>query len=187
MSSTTIFFIFVPFLAFALILINFIFAPHNPYREKNSVFECGYHSFLGQNRTQFNISFFVFALLFLLFDLEIVLIYPYTVSAYNNGAYGLFIMLMFFIALTIGLGFELGKKALNIDSRQKANPNNNWQQGKGWITRSISKIKSLLSKYVFRVEIIYNEHMTPENIKKFSLLIRFFINIYKILALYFGI
>ena len=120
MSSTTLFFIFVPFLAFALLLINFIFAPQNPYKEKNSAFECGFHSFLGQNRTQFSISFFIFALLFLLFDLEILLVYPYIVSAYTNSVYGLFIMLIFFIALTIGLGFELGKKALIIDSKQNA-------------------------------------------------------------------
>lgn len=118
MSSTIFFFIFVPFLAFVLLSINLIFAPHNPYQEKESAFECGFHSFLGQNRTQFSISFFIFALLFLLFDLEILLVYPYIVSAYTNSVYGLFIMLMFFIALTIGLGFELGKKALNIDSRQ---------------------------------------------------------------------
>ena len=110
----------MPLLAFILLLINLIFAPHNPYQEKESAFECGFHSFLGQNRTQFSISFFIFALLFLLFDLEILLVYPYIVSAYNNSVYGLLIMLMFFIALTIGLGFELGKKALNIDSRQTA-------------------------------------------------------------------
>ena len=125
MSSTIFFFIFVPILAFVLLLINFLFAPHNPYQEKKSVFECGFHSFLGQNRTQFSISFFIFALLFLLFDLEILLVYPYIVSAYTNAVYGLFIMLMFFIALTIGLGFELGKKALNIDSRQNNGSNFN--------------------------------------------------------------
>ena len=125
MSSTLLFFIFVPFLAFVLLSINLIFAPHNPYQEKESAFECGFHSFLGQNRTQFSISFFIFALLFLLFDLEILLVYPYIVSAYTNSIYGLFIMLMFFIALTIGLGFELGKKALNIDSRQVSSFNIN--------------------------------------------------------------
>ena len=118
MSSTILFFIFIPFLAFVLLLVNLLFAPHNPYQEKKSAFECGFHSFLGQNRTQFSISFFIFALLFLLFDLEILLVYPYIVSAYSNSIYGLLIMLVFFTALTIGLGFELGKKALNIDSRQ---------------------------------------------------------------------
>ena len=120
MSSTIFFFIFIPFLAFVLLLINLIFAPHNPYQEKESAFECGFHSFLGQNRTQFSISFFIFALLFLLFDLEILLVYPFIVSAYSNNIYGLLIMLVFFTALTIGLGYELGKKALNIDSRQVA-------------------------------------------------------------------
>jgi NADH-ubiquinone oxidoreductase chain 3 len=105
-------------LAFILLSINLIFAPHNPYQEKDSAFECGFHSFLGQNRTQFSISFFIFALLFLLFDLEILLVYPYVVSAYSNQIYGLIIMLIFFIVLTLGFAFELGKNALKIDSKQ---------------------------------------------------------------------
>lgn len=99
-------------------ILNLLFASHNPYQEKDSAFECGFHSFIGQNRTQFNISFFIFALLFLLFDLEILLVYPYIVSAYVNGVYGLIIMLIFFIVLTLGFVFELGKNALTINSKQ---------------------------------------------------------------------
>jgi|ERR1700726_121693 NADH-ubiquinone oxidoreductase chain 3 len=118
MTSITFFFIFIPLLAIMLLTLNLIFAPHNPYQEKLSSFECGFHSFLGQNRTQFNISFFIFALLFLLFDLEILLVYPYVVSAYVNGIYGLVIMLIFFLALTLGFAFEIGKGALKIVSRQ---------------------------------------------------------------------
>src|SRR5438270_7099535 len=118
MTSITFFFIFIPLIAIIFLAINLIFAPHNPYQEKDSAFECGFHSFLGQNRTQFSISFFIFALLFLLFDLEILLIYPYVVSAYTNSIYGLIIMLVFFLALTLGFAFELGKNALKIDSRQ---------------------------------------------------------------------
>jgi NADH-ubiquinone oxidoreductase chain 3 len=118
MSTITFFFIFIPILAFLLLLINLIFSPHNSYQEKDSAFECGFHSFAYQNRIQFSISFFIFALLFLIFDLEILLIYPYVVSAYFNGAYGLIIMLVFFIVLTLGFAFELGKNALKIDSRQ---------------------------------------------------------------------
>ncbi len=132
MTSTIFFFVFVPLLAIILLAINLIFAPHNPYQEKNSAFECGFHSFLGQNRTQFSISFFIFALLFLLFDLEILLVYPYVVSAYVNGIYGLVIMLIFFLALTLGFAFELGKNALKIDSRQM-------------ITLNYHKTKSLFS------------------------------------------
>jgi NADH-ubiquinone oxidoreductase chain 3 len=118
MTTTTFFFIFIPFLAFILLVVNLIFAPHNPYQEKDSAFECGFHSFLGQNRTQFSISFFIFALLFLLFDLEILLVYPYIVSSYTNNIYGLIVMLIFFLMLTLGFAFELGKNALKIDSRQ---------------------------------------------------------------------
>src|SRR5271155_2315280 len=118
MSSTTFFFAFIPILAIILLAVNLIFAPHNPYQEKDSAFECGFHSFTHQNRTQFNISFFIFALLFLLFDLEILLVYPYVVSAYSNGIYGLIIMLVFFFILTLGFVLEIGKGALKLSSKQ---------------------------------------------------------------------
>ena len=118
MTSQTFFFIFIPILAILLLIINIMLAPHNPYEEKDSVFECGFHSFLGQNRSEFSISFFIFALLFLLFDLEILLVYPYVVSSYTNGIFGLIIMLVFFLILTLGFAFELGKNALTIESRQ---------------------------------------------------------------------
>ena len=118
MTGQTFFFIFIPILAGILLAVNLIFAPHNPYQEKVSAFECGFHSFLGQNRSEFSISFFIFALLFLLFDLEILLVYPYIVSAYVNGVFGLIVMLIFFLVLTLGFAFELGKNALSIDSRQ---------------------------------------------------------------------
>lgn len=137
MTSTTFFFVFVPIVAILLLVINLLFAPHNPYEEKDSVFECGFHSFLGQNRTQFTISFFIFALLFLLFDLEILLVYPYVVSAYTNGIYGLIIMLVFFLALTLGFVFELGKNALKIDSRQTFAISNNRSKGKNLTLQSV--------------------------------------------------
>lgn len=121
MSTQIFFFLFIPILAIILLAVNIILAPHNPYEEKNSVFECGFHSFLGQNRSEFSISFFIFALLFLLFDLEILLVYPYVVSSYVNGIFGLVIMLIFFLILTLGFAFELGKNALSIDSKQNNN------------------------------------------------------------------
>jgi len=127
MTATTFFFLFIPILASLLLVINLIFSLHNSYQEKDSAFECGFHSFGHQNRVQFTISFFIFALLFLLFDLEILLIYPYVVSAYFNGLYGLIIMLIFFIVLTSGFAFELGKNALKIESKQMYSFNiKNW-------------------------------------------------------------
>ncbi|MAC82259.1 NADH-quinone oxidoreductase subunit A [bacterium] len=118
MTSQTFFLVFIPILAIILLAVNIILAPHNPYQEKDSAFECGFHSFLGQNRSEFSISFFIFALLFLLFDLEILLVYPYVVSGYANGIFGLIVMLIFFLVLTLGFAFELGKNALSIESKQ---------------------------------------------------------------------
>lgn len=118
MTSQIFFFIFIPILSVILLAVNIVLAPHNPYEEKDSAFECGFHSFLGQNRSEFSISFFIFALLFLLFDLEILLVYPYVVSGYVNGIFGLIIMLIFFLVLTLGFAFELGKNALTIESKQ---------------------------------------------------------------------
>jgi len=116
--TITFFLIFIPIISIIFLIINFIFANHSPYLEKDSAFECGFHSFLEQNRIQFTISFFIFALLFLIFDLEILLVYPYIVSAYNNEMYGLIFMLVFFLLLTVGFAYELGKNALKIDSKQ---------------------------------------------------------------------
>ena len=120
MSSQTFFLLFIPVLAAVLLIVNFVFATHTPDPEKNSAFECGFHSFLGQNRTEFSISFFIFALLFLLFDLEILLVYPFVVSSYFNSIFGLVVVLIFFLVLTLGFAFELGKNALSIESRQNS-------------------------------------------------------------------
>lgn len=118
LGSINFFFIFISLLALILLALSIILGRHVPYSEKDSPFECGFHSFRGQNRTEFNISFFIFGLLFLLFDLEILLVYPYTVSSYNNSSYGLFCMFIFLLLLTAGFVFELGKGALSIESKQ---------------------------------------------------------------------
>jgi len=121
MSSVTFLFVFVTILTIVFLLLNFIFAPHNPYQEKYSIFECGFHSFLGQNRTQFGVKFFIFALVYLLLDLEILVVYPYGISVYEIGIYGLIVVLIFIGIITAGFVFELGKNALKIDSRQSNN------------------------------------------------------------------
>ena len=118
MSGMSILIILVCIIAILFLVINLVFAPHNPYAEKYSIFECGFHSFLGQNRTQFGVKFFIFALVYLLLDLEILLTFPFAVSGYVNNIYGLIITLGFIIIITIGFIYELGKSALKIDSRQ---------------------------------------------------------------------
>lgn len=121
MSGMTFLFVFVTIIAILFLVLNFVLAPHNPYQEKYSIFECGFHSFLGQNRTQFGVKFFIFALVYLLLDLEILVIYPYGMSVYDNGIYGLIVVLIFIGIITAGFVFELGKGALKIDSRQSSN------------------------------------------------------------------
>jgi NADH-ubiquinone oxidoreductase chain 3 len=93
------------------------------YQEKYSIFECGYHSFLGQNRTQFGVKFFIFALVYLILDLEILLTFPYAASGYENDIYGLTLTLGFIVIITLGFVFELGKQALRIDSKQTSSFN----------------------------------------------------------------
>jgi NADH-ubiquinone oxidoreductase chain 3 len=121
MSSITFLFILVSIITLLFLALNFILAPHNPYQEKYSIFECGFHSFLGQNRTQFGVKFFIFALVYLILDLEILVIYPFGLSSYENNIYGLIIVLIFIGIITVGFVFELGKNALKIDSRQSSN------------------------------------------------------------------
>ena len=118
MSSMTLFILFVSIIAILFLVLNLLFAPHNPYAEKFSSFECGFHSFLGQNRSQFNVKFFIFGLVFLLFDLEITLVFPYAVSQSLNGIYGLIMVLIFLVIVTMGFIYELGKGALKIESKQ---------------------------------------------------------------------
>lgn len=126
MSSTTLFILFVSVIAILFLVLNLLFAPHNPYAEKFSSFECGFHSFLGQNRSQFNVKFFIFGLLFLIFDLEITLIFPYAVSQSNNEVYGLIIVFIFMVIVTFGFIYELGKGALKLESKQNfSNLSNN--------------------------------------------------------------
>lgn len=115
----TLFIILVCIIALLFLIINFIFAPHNPYQEKYSMFECGFHSW-NQTRLQFNITFFIYGLIYLLLDLEILLLFPFATSEYVNNLYGLMITLIFILIITIGFIFELGKGALKIDSRQKS-------------------------------------------------------------------
>ena len=120
MSSITFLFILVSIITLLFLVLNFVLAPHNPYQEKYSIFECGFHSFLGQNRTQFGVKFFIFALVYLLLDLEILVIYPFGLSSYENNIYGLVVVLIFIGIITAGFVFELGKNALKIDSRQSS-------------------------------------------------------------------
>ena len=107
-------FIFVPILSSALLALNLLLAPSNPDEAKVSSYECGMNPILGQTRSTFQIHFFVVGLLFLIFDLEILLLLPLAVSLYHVSVYGLVIGLIFFIVLTIGFILEIGSGSIKL-------------------------------------------------------------------------
>lgn len=112
-------FIFVPILSAVLLVINLLLAPSNPDEAKVSPFECGMNPVLGQTRSTFHIHFFIVALLFLVFDLEVLLLYPVAVTLYQVSVYGFSIAIIFFIVLTIGFVLEIGSGAIKISTLPK--------------------------------------------------------------------
>ena len=118
MSGLIILYIIVIVLVVLFLALNFGLAPHNPDKEKAGAFECGFSSWLGQNRKEFNAIFFLLGLAFLIFDLELLTIFPFAMSIYENGPYGLTCCFIFMIIVTAGFCFELGRNALSLDSRQ---------------------------------------------------------------------
>jgi NADH-ubiquinone oxidoreductase chain 3 len=107
-------FIFVPILAFILLALNILFATHKPDENKVSAYECGFLAIQGQTRSTFQIQFYLIAILFLVFDLEILLLLPIAVTLYQVSTFGFSIALIFFIVLTIGFVLEIGTGAIKI-------------------------------------------------------------------------
>jgi len=112
MNALLILFIFIPILVLILLALNLILAVHKPDSEKLTPYECGFTPIYGQTRSQFSIHFYIVAILFLVFDLEILLLYPISVTLYQVSTYGFTIAILFFLVLTIGFVFELGKGVL---------------------------------------------------------------------------
>jgi len=109
-----IFILFVPFLALILLGLNILLSPHKSYEEKLSAFECGSPVISGQTRESFQVQFWLVCMLFLVFDIELVLLLPVGVSLYAIDTYGFYIAILFFIILTIGFIFEIGVGAISI-------------------------------------------------------------------------
>ena len=100
-------FIFVPILAGILLVLNFFLAVHRPDEAKVSAYECWFLALPEQTRSTFQIHFMIVALLFLIFDLEILLLFPLAVTLYQVSIFGFSIGILFFIILTIGFILEI--------------------------------------------------------------------------------
>ena len=98
-------------LSIGFVFINFILSPKNPDPEKLSTYECGFEAF-GNSRIEFDIRFYLVAILFIIFDLEIAFLFPWAISLGNIGLLGFFSMMIFLSILTIGFIYEWKKGAL---------------------------------------------------------------------------
>jgi NADH-quinone oxidoreductase subunit A len=114
---------FLPILCMFIVAFGFVaftmFATHQlgPKRKsdvKNEAFECGVES-VGNARSPFSIKYFLVAILFVLFDIEVIFMYPWAVNFKQLGVSGLLEMLAFIGTLAIGFLYILKKKALNWD------------------------------------------------------------------------
>ena len=110
-----IIFLFVALgLSIGFIILNFLFSPKNPDPEKLSAYECGFEPF-GDSRMEFDVRFYLVAILFIIFDLEIAFLFPWAISLGNLGSLGFWSMMSFLFILTIGFIYEWKKGALDWD------------------------------------------------------------------------
>ncbi len=112
---------FFPILVFGLIaavigaamLVGSIFAAHQkPYEAKLAAYECGFEAF-DNARRKFDVRFYLVAILFIVFDVEVAFLFPWAVSLSRIGLLGFFSMLAFLAVLTVGFIYEWNKGALD--------------------------------------------------------------------------
>lgn len=102
------------FIGLALMIAPFLVAVSNPDPEKVSAYECGFKAF-DDARMKFDVRFYLVALLFIIFDLEVAFLFPWAVSFKENGSLGFWSVMIFLAVLTIGFIYEWRKGALEWD------------------------------------------------------------------------
>jgi NADH-quinone oxidoreductase subunit A len=111
--SNTLWFIFLCFiLECILFIVSYLVSPKNTNTEKLSAYECGFEPF-DEARKTFDVHFYIVAILFIIFDLEIIFLFPWVYSVGKLGILGFWIMILFLIILTIGFIYEWGRGALS--------------------------------------------------------------------------
>jgi NADH-quinone oxidoreductase subunit A len=98
-------------LAGLIMLATYIIARQRPDTEKLSAYECGFEPF-EDSRGRFDVRFYLVAILFIIFDLEVAFLFPWAVSLGNIGVFGFWSMMIFLGVLTIGFIYEWKKGAL---------------------------------------------------------------------------
>lgn len=111
---------YLPILVFIIIAMvmavgavgaSYAIAQHRPDSEKDSAYECGFEAF-DDARSKFQVRFYLVAILFIIFDLEIAFLFPWAVSLGQIGMFGFWSMMVFLGILTVGFIYEWKKGAL---------------------------------------------------------------------------
>ena len=123
-NNLLILFIFVPFLAFVILALNWLLSSRKPYDSKLSSYECGFIVLPNQTRNPFLVHFWVVAMLFLAFDLEIMYLMPYAVSMYQVSIFGIAVFGLFMVVLTAGFALEIGNDAIALTNFQSSQSKN---------------------------------------------------------------
>lgn len=99
-------------IATAMVIIPFVIGKVKPDAQKLSAYECGFEAF-DDARHKFDVRFYLVAILFIIFDLEIAFLFPWAVSLGAIGMFGFWSMMVFLAVLTVGLVYEWNKGALD--------------------------------------------------------------------------
>ncbi len=101
-------------ISLAILVVPFIVAYKQPDPEKLSAYECGFNAF-DDARMKFDVRFYLVAILFIIFDLEMSFMFPWAIAFGDLGLYGYWSMMVFLGVLTIGFIYEWRKGALEWD------------------------------------------------------------------------
>ena len=94
------------------IFSSLVVGEKNSYADKNSTYECGFDPF-DDSRSRFEVKFYLVAILFIIFDLEIVFLFPWAIAFEDLGLFGFLSMMFFLLVLTIGFVYEWMEGALD--------------------------------------------------------------------------
>lgn len=107
-----IFFLISFILACVILCLSYLLASQEGNAEKLTTYECGFDPF-GEARSKFDIRFYVVAILFIIFDLEISFLFPWTICLQSIPILGYIVMIIFLFILTVGFVYEWRKGALD--------------------------------------------------------------------------
>ena len=99
-------------MAAAMIVMSFVVGKQKPDADKNAAYECGFDAF-DDARSRFDVRFYLVAILFIIFDLEIAFLFPWAVTLGDIGMFGFWSMMVFLGVLTVGFIYEWNKGALD--------------------------------------------------------------------------